>query len=145
MGGLFSTKKYRSSAGKQTANRMEDSTDILQKGLDVLTKAVEEDKNHNYEEALRFYVQGVMYLLHVGKYYTETESIKNCIKVKCAQYIARIKKIKAYRNKIHGVGLIDNLDILSDSNVLNMVTEIMCMCEDFTEQPEKEKQLISVE
>lgn len=39
----------------------------LQKAIDLVTKATEEDKNKNYEEALRLYEHGVQYFLHAIK------------------------------------------------------------------------------
>lgn len=40
---------------------------ILQKAIDLVTKATEEDRNKNYEEALRLYEHGVEYFLHAIK------------------------------------------------------------------------------
>ena len=39
----------------------------LQKAIDLVTKATEEDKNKNYEEALRLYEHSVEYFLHAIK------------------------------------------------------------------------------
>jgi len=39
----------------------------FQKAIDLVTKATEEDKNKNYEEALRLYEHGVEYFLHAIK------------------------------------------------------------------------------
>ena len=39
----------------------------LQKAIDIVTKATEEDNAKNYEEALRLYEHGVQYFLHVIK------------------------------------------------------------------------------
>lgn len=39
----------------------------LQKAIDLVTRATEEDKNKNYEEALRLYEHGVEYFLHAIK------------------------------------------------------------------------------
>lgn len=39
----------------------------LQKAIDIVTKATEEDRNKNYEEALRLYEHGVEYFLHAVK------------------------------------------------------------------------------
>nr|CAD7392538.1 unnamed protein product [Timema cristinae] len=38
-----------------------------QKAIDLVTRATEEDKNKNYEEALRLYEHGVEYFLHAIK------------------------------------------------------------------------------
>lgn len=43
------------------------NTSTLQKAIDLVTKATEEDKNKNYEEALRLYEHGVQYFLHAVK------------------------------------------------------------------------------
>lgn len=40
---------------------------FLQKAIDIVTKATEEDKNKNYEEALKLYEHGVEYFLHAMK------------------------------------------------------------------------------
>lgn len=43
------------------------STSTLQKAIDLVTKATEEDKSKNYAEALRLYEHGVEYFLHAIK------------------------------------------------------------------------------
>ena len=40
------------------------SGNTLQKAIDLVTKATEEDKNKNYAEALRLYEHAVEYFLH---------------------------------------------------------------------------------
>ncbi len=40
---------------------------LLQKAIDLVTKATEEDKAKNYEEALRLYQHAVEYFLHAIK------------------------------------------------------------------------------
>ena len=118
---------------------MENPVDILQKSVEILNKATVEDTNQNYEEALRYYVQGVVLLLHVAKYNVDSEKAKYLIEEKCEQYISRIKKLKDYRNKIHGAGMnLDTLEtMLSDNDVLYEVTEIICMCGDYMEFVDK--------
>ena len=39
----------------------------LQKAIEIVGRATEEDKNKNYEEALRHYQHGVEYFLHAIK------------------------------------------------------------------------------
>lgn len=39
----------------------------FQKGIDLVTKATEEDRAKNYNEALRLYEHGVEYFLHAIK------------------------------------------------------------------------------
>lgn len=48
---------------------------ILQKAIDLVTKATEEDRNKNYEEALRLYEHGVEYFLHSIKCTSSNESL----------------------------------------------------------------------
>lgn len=43
------------------------STTTLQKAIDLVTKATEEDRNKNYAEALRLYEHGVEHFLHAIK------------------------------------------------------------------------------
>lgn len=51
----------------------------LQKAIDLVTKATEEDKNKNYEEALKLYQHAVEYFLHSIKCkYKTLENSSNC-------------------------------------------------------------------
>jgi len=40
---------------------------FLKKAIEIVSRATEEDKNKNYEEALRLYQHGVQYFLHAIK------------------------------------------------------------------------------
>ncbi|KAK2152523.1 hypothetical protein LSH36_326g04091 [Paralvinella palmiformis] len=71
----------------------------LQKAIDLVTKATEEDKNKNYDEALRLYEHGVEYFLHAIKYEAHSDKAKESIRTKCVQYLDRAEKLKEY---IHG-------------------------------------------
>ncbi|XP_054165243.1 vacuolar protein sorting-associated protein 4-like [Oppia nitens] len=72
----------------------------LQKAIDLVTKATEEDKAKNYEEALKLYEHSVEYFLHAIKYEAQSERAKESIRAKCVQYLERAEKLKAYvRNK----------------------------------------------
>lgn len=66
----------------------------LQKAIDLVTKATEEDRNKNYEEALRLYEHGVEYFLHAIKYEAQGDKAKDSIRAKCVQYLERAEKIK---------------------------------------------------
>ncbi|XP_025832569.1 vacuolar protein sorting-associated protein 4B [Agrilus planipennis] len=66
----------------------------LQKAIELVTKATEEDRNKNYEEALRLYEHGVEYFLHAIKYEAQGEKAKESIRAKCCQYLERAEKIK---------------------------------------------------
>lgn len=76
------------------------TTSALQKAIDLVTKATEEDKAKNYEEALRLYQHAVEYFLHAIKYDAHSNKAKESIRAKCAQYLDRAEKLKDYlRNK----------------------------------------------
>ncbi|XP_055913508.1 vacuolar protein sorting-associated protein 4 [Eupeodes corollae] len=71
----------------------------LQKAIDLVTKATEEDRNKNYAEALRLYEHGVEYFLHAIKYEAQGEKAKESIRAKCLQYLDRAEKLKEYLKK----------------------------------------------
>ncbi|GIY95582.1 hypothetical protein CEXT_745891 [Caerostris extrusa] len=68
----------------------------LQKAIDLVTKATEEDKNKNYEEAFRLYEHAVEYFLHAIKYEAQSDKAKESIRAKCVQYLERAEKLKNY-------------------------------------------------
>ncbi|CAH2323967.1 vacuolar sorting-associated 4A [Pelobates cultripes] len=72
------------------------TTSTLQKAIDLVTKATEEDKNKNYEEALRLYQHAVEYFLHAIKYEAHSDKAKESIRAKCMQYLDRAEKLKDY-------------------------------------------------
>ena len=70
------------------------SGNTLQKAIDLVTKATEEDKNKNYEEALRLYEHAVEYFLHAIKYEAQGDKAKESIRAKCITYLDRVEKLK---------------------------------------------------
>ncbi|CAG0888988.1 unnamed protein product [Cyprideis torosa] len=68
----------------------------LQKAIDLVTKATEEDKAKNYQEALRLYEHGVEYFLHSIKYEAQSDKAKESIRAKCIQYLDRAEKLKKH-------------------------------------------------
>jgi len=72
------------------------SGNTLQKAIDLVTKATEEDKNKNYEEALRLYEHAVEYFLHAIKYEAQGDKAKESIRAKCITYLDRAEKLKEY-------------------------------------------------
>uniref|UniRef100_A0A8B9J5U6 vesicle-fusing ATPase n=1 Tax=Astyanax mexicanus TaxID=7994 RepID=A0A8B9J5U6_ASTMX len=79
---------------------MELFSSCLQKAIDLVTKATEEDKAKNYEEALRLYQHAVEYFLHAIKYEAHSDKAKESIRGKCMQYLDRAEKLKEYlKNK----------------------------------------------
>jgi len=59
------------------------SGNTLQKAIDLVTKATEEDKNKNYAEALKLYEHAVEYFLHAIKYEAQSDKSKESIRGKC--------------------------------------------------------------
>ncbi|XP_067927897.1 vacuolar protein sorting-associated protein 4A-like [Watersipora subatra] len=68
----------------------------LQKAIDLVTKATEEDKNKNYQQALHYYEHGVEYFLHAMKYEAHSDRAKESIRTKCVSYLDRAEKLKTY-------------------------------------------------
>lgn len=72
----------------------------LQKAIDLVTQATEEDKAKNYEEALRLYKHACEYFMHAIKYEAQTDKAKDSIRQKVFQYIERAEKLNDYiKNK----------------------------------------------
>uniref|UniRef100_A0A3Q2FXP9 vesicle-fusing ATPase n=1 Tax=Cyprinodon variegatus TaxID=28743 RepID=A0A3Q2FXP9_CYPVA len=71
----------------------------LTKAIDLASKAAEEDKAKNYEEALRCYQHAIQYFLHVVKYEAQGERAKQSIRAKCADYLDRAEQLKVYLKK----------------------------------------------
>lgn len=78
------------------------TTSSLQKAIDIVTRATEEDGKKNYGEALRLYEHGVEYFLHSIKYEAHNERAKESIRAKCIQYLDRAEKLKEHLKKGKG-------------------------------------------
>uniref|UniRef100_A0A669B7I9 vesicle-fusing ATPase n=1 Tax=Oreochromis niloticus TaxID=8128 RepID=A0A669B7I9_ORENI len=72
---------------------------LSKKAIDLASKAAQEDKAQNYEEALRLYQAAVQYFLHVVKYEAQGDKAKQSIRAKCAEYLDRAEKLKEYLKK----------------------------------------------
>lgn len=73
------------------------SGSILEKAIDIVKQAAEEDKNQNYQEALRLYESAVEHFLHAIKYEAKDNSaIKNSIRQKCVGYLDRAEQLKKH-------------------------------------------------
>ncbi|CAO4359859.1 unnamed protein product [Caenorhabditis nigoni] len=78
------------------SNRLEMSNTALQKAIELVTKATEEDTAGKYDAALRFYDQAIEYFLHAIKYESQGDKQKNAIRDKVAQYLNRAEQIKSF-------------------------------------------------
>uniref|UniRef100_A0A8C5MSF8 vesicle-fusing ATPase n=1 Tax=Leptobrachium leishanense TaxID=445787 RepID=A0A8C5MSF8_9ANUR len=67
--------------------------------IDLASKASQEDKAGNYEEALRLYQHSIQYFLHVVKYDAQGDKAKQSIRSKCMEYLDRAEQLKAYLKK----------------------------------------------
>ncbi|XP_078489534.1 vacuolar protein sorting-associated protein 4B-like [Ciona intestinalis] len=70
---------------------------MMDKAINIVKQAAEEDKNKNYAEALRLYESGVEHFLHVIKYEAkDNNAIKRSIREKCGGYLHRAEQLKKY-------------------------------------------------
>ncbi|XP_019734479.1 vacuolar protein sorting-associated protein 4B isoform X1 [Hippocampus comes] len=81
------------------AEELHEYLEYKEKAIDLASKAAQEDKAQNYEEALRMYQAAVQYFLHVVKYEAQGEKAKQSIRAKCAEYLDRAEKLKEYLQK----------------------------------------------
>ncbi|CAD6184436.1 unnamed protein product [Caenorhabditis auriculariae] len=72
------------------------STTALQKAIELVTKATEEDTNGHYEPALKYYDQAIEYFLHTVKYEAQGERQKEAIRAKVVSYLNRAEQIKKF-------------------------------------------------
>ncbi|XP_060562834.1 vacuolar protein sorting-associated protein 4A-like [Ruditapes philippinarum] len=70
----------------------------LSKAIKIVTKATEEDKKENYEEALKLYEEAAGLFCRAIKYEAQNDKAKESIRVKCIQYIERAEKLRKYLN-----------------------------------------------
>uniref|UniRef100_A0A0N4Z9Q9 vesicle-fusing ATPase n=1 Tax=Parastrongyloides trichosuri TaxID=131310 RepID=A0A0N4Z9Q9_PARTI len=71
-------------------------TNSVQKAIELVTKATEEDNKQNYKQALAFYDNGIQYFLHAIKYEVAGEKQKEAIRQKTLIYLERAEKIKEF-------------------------------------------------
>lgn len=71
---------------------------FLQKAIQIVTQATEEDKNKNYEEAFRLYSLSFEYFMATLKW-EKNEKCKTTIKQKMCEYLMRAEKLKEYLDK----------------------------------------------
>ncbi|CAG2105405.1 unnamed protein product [Medioppia subpectinata] len=89
----------------------------LQRAIQVVTEAAEEDKNQNYSEALPLYEKSIHRFLLALTDETLSKSAKEVIRPKCDQYSDRAAKIRAY------LGL-PELSTRLDSEVTTLVNQL---------------------
>lgn len=85
-----------SSEEKDAASGADFGNSILQEAINLVTKAVKEDKKRNFEVAHILYEEGVVHFVDAIKYEAESDSSKETIRFKCAEYLERARKIKTF-------------------------------------------------
>lgn len=68
----------------------------LQKAIDLATKAADEDKTKNYEEALRLYLRAVGCFLQALRNEVQGDKAKESIRAKCKEYLDRAQELKGH-------------------------------------------------
>jgi len=74
----------------------------LNKAIDVIKEATENDKKKKFKEALNLYRIGVQYFVHALKYEVPNEQSKQSVRLKCDEYLKRAEKIQVYLDKKSG-------------------------------------------
>lgn len=88
----------------------------LQEAVDLVTKAVEEDYNHNYEEALLLYERGIECFVYASTYEIKSERFREKVRMKCLLYVDRANKIKEYLEKERKKKAVKRKDGMSGSD-----------------------------
>uniref|UniRef100_A0A915E2L5 Vesicle-fusing ATPase n=1 Tax=Ditylenchus dipsaci TaxID=166011 RepID=A0A915E2L5_9BILA len=68
----------------------------LQKAIDLVTRATEEDRAQNFDEALKLYMNGCEYFMHALKYECQSDRQKDTIRARCEEYMVRAEKLKLH-------------------------------------------------
>lgn len=79
----------------QRKQPMSSSADFLDKGVDLVKKAIEADSNARYEEAYQLYYNGLDYLMLALKY-EKNQKAKETIKAKFTEYLSRAEELKEH-------------------------------------------------
>ncbi|VDO42229.1 unnamed protein product [Haemonchus placei] len=72
------------------------ATTSLQKAIELVTTATEEDKAGKYETAMTYYDQAISYFIHAIKYEAQGDKQKETIRSKCTTYLNRYEQIKKF-------------------------------------------------
>ncbi|KAG7831764.1 hypothetical protein KL920_000099 [Ogataea angusta] len=77
---------------------MSSASEFLDKGVDLVKKAIEADSVSKYDEAYRLYYNGLDYLMLALKYEKNPKS-KETIRSKFTEYLSRAEQLKEYLDK----------------------------------------------
>lgn len=82
---------------------MSGASDFLNKGIDLVQKAIEADTATKYEEAYKLYYNGLDYLMLALKY-EKNQKLKDLIKSKFTEYLTRAEQLKEHLEKQQSKG-----------------------------------------
>ncbi|KAI1722558.1 ATPase family associated with various cellular activities (AAA) domain-containing protein [Ditylenchus destructor] len=71
----------------------------LQKAVDLVTRATDADREKNYDEALRLYLNGIEYFMHALKYECQGDKQREIIRSRVEEYMQRAEKIKVHQKQ----------------------------------------------
>ncbi|KAF8631348.1 hypothetical protein AX15_002434 [Amanita polypyramis BW_CC] len=71
----------------------------IQKAIEIVRRAIDEDSNHNYAEAYKLYQNSLDYFILAMKY-EKNEKSKQLIRVKTEEYLGRAEKLKEHLNSL---------------------------------------------
>lgn len=82
---------------------MSGAADFLNKGIDLVQKAIEADTATRYDEAYKLYYNGLDYLMLALKY-EKNQKLKDLIKSKFTEYLTRAEQLKEHLEKQQSKG-----------------------------------------
>ena len=74
------------------------STNFLEKAIEIVRQATEEDGKGNYQVAYNLYSQSLEYFMTAIKY-EKNEKVKASVRLKFTEYLDRAEKLKSYLAK----------------------------------------------
>ncbi|RKP28717.1 Stractural insight into the interaction between Escrt-Iii and Vps4, partial [Metschnikowia bicuspidata] len=74
---------------------MSETSEFLNKSIDLVQKAIEADTATRYKEAYKLYYNGLDYLMLALKY-EKNQKIKELIKSKFTEYLTRAEQLKEH-------------------------------------------------
>ena len=77
---------------------MSSTSEFLDKGVDLVKKAIEADSSGRYDEAYKLYYNGLDYLMLALKYEKNPRS-KETIRAKFTEYLTRAEQLKEHLDK----------------------------------------------
>jgi vacuolar protein-sorting-associated protein 4 len=94
--------KFREKFEKVCANSQKKKTmadcNFLQRAIEIVSRATDEDKKQNWEEAFKLYQQSLQYFMTALKY-EKNERTKEAVRAKVVDYMNRAEQLKEFLSK----------------------------------------------